>query len=234
MDTKIDQIADGIYRINTPFTELPGGFSFNQYLVVDDEPLLFHTGGRRLFPLVSNAIARVLPLDRLRWIGFSHFEPDECGSLPEFLAAAPHAQAVCSRVSAMVCLSDFIDRPARALGDGETFTTGKRSFTWIDTPQLPHAWDTGYIMETTSSTLFCGDLFTQPGAETPPVTHGDILGPCEAFRAQMDYFSHTRHVRRLVAKLAETRPKRLACMHGSAWEGDGAKLLSALADAWAS
>jgi len=231
LSTRIDPIADGIYRIHTPISDMPGGFSFNQYLVVDDEPLLFHTGGRKLFPLVSQAIAKVIPVAKLRWLAYSHFEPDECGALPDFLAAAPNAQAVCSRVGAMVCMADFIDKPARALADGETFSTGKKSFTWIDTPQLPHGWDAGYLHETTTQTLFCGDLFTQPGADCPAVVSGDILGPSEAFRKAMDYYSHTKDVRRLIGKVAETNPKRLACMHGSAWEGDGAKLLRALGDA---
>lgn len=231
MDTRIDPIADDIYRIHTPIRELPGGFSFNQYLVLDDEPLLFHTGGRRLFPLVKEAIARVLPLERLRWIGFSHFEPDECGALNELLAVAPHAQPICSQVGAMVCIADYADRPPRALADGESFSTGRRRFTWIDTPQLPHGWDTGYLSEATTGTLFCGDLFTQPGADMPPLVTGDILGPSEAFRAAMDYHSHSKHAKRLIAKLADTRPERLACMHGSAWEGDCAKLLTALGDA---
>src|SRR5262249_30258420 len=163
----------------------------------DDEPLLFHTGGRRFFPAVRDAIATVLPIEDLRWIAFSHFEPDECGALREFLAAAPKAEAACSRVGANVCISDFVDRPARALAAGETFATGKRRFTWIDTPQLPHGWDAGYLWESTTETLFCGDLFTQPGASTPPLTTGDILGPSEEFRKAMDYYSHTKNVRRL-------------------------------------
>lgn len=229
--TRIDPICEGIYRIHTPVSDVPGGFSFNQYLVVDDEPLLFHTGGRRLFPAVREAIAKVIPVEKLRWIGFSHFEPDECGALPELLAAAPHAQAVCSTVSAMVCMGDYIDRAPRALADGEKLVTGKHTFTWLDTPHLPHAWDTGYLSEATTRTLFCGDIFTQPGSDAPPVTTGDILGPSEAFRQAMDYFSHTKHARPLLAKLAATAPRRLACMHGSAWEGDAAALLGALADA---
>lgn len=230
MTTRIDEICEGIYRIHTPVADVPGGFSFNQYLVVDDEPLLFHTGGRRLFPAVREAIARVLPVEDLRWIAFSHFEPDECGALPDLLAAAPRAHAVCSMVGAMVCMGDFIDRPARGLADGETLATGKRRFTWLDAPHLPHAWDTGYLTESTTSTLFCGDIFTQPGSDCPPVTTRDILGPSEAFRQMMDYFSHSKNARPLLDKLAATSPRRLACMHGSAWEGDGGALLRALAD----
>jgi flavorubredoxin len=229
--TRIDEIEAGIYRIHTPVRDMPGGFSFNQYLVLDDEPLVFHTGPRRMFPLVREAIAHVLPVDRLRWIAFSHFEADECGSLNEFLAAAPQAQPLCSRVGAMVSVNDVADREARALADGETLVTGKRSLVWLDVPQLPHGWDSGLLADTTSGTLFCGDLFTQPGADSPPLTEGDILGPSEQFRHAMDYYSHTRNARPLLQKLAATRPRTLACMHGSAWRGDGAKLLGALADA---
>jgi flavorubredoxin len=228
--THIDEISDRIFRIHTPAPELPGGFSFNQILVLDDEPLLFHTGGRRMFPGVRAAIERVLPFERLRWIGFSHVESDECGALPDMLAAAPHATAIASGVGAMISLGDSIDRPARGLADGEVLVTGTRTFTWLDTPHLPHGWECGFLFEATTKTLLCGDLFTQPGADHPPVVERDILGPSEAFRAQMDYFSHTRLARAHLEKLAATSPRTLACMHGSAWTGDGARLLRALAD----
>lgn len=229
--TRIDEIGDRIYRINTPFPGLPGGFSFNQILVVDDEPLLFHTGGRGLFPGVRAAIAQVMPIERLKWIGFSHVESDECGALNHLLAVAPHATPISSKVGAMISLGDSADRPARGLADGEQIVTGKRTFTWIDTPHLPHGWEAGYLFESTTRTLLCGDLFTQPGADTPPVTEGDILGPSEAFRAHVDYFSYTRQAKAHIAKLAALAPRTLACMHGSAWIGDGAKLLGALGEA---
>ena len=229
--TVINEIGEGIYRISTPVREMPGGFSFNQILVDDDEPLLFHTGGRKLFPAVRQAISRVMPLERLRWIGFSHLEADECGAMNEFLAAAPAATPVAGQVGAMIALADSADRPARALADGETLATGKRRFTWYDAPHVPHAWECGFLFESTTSTLLCGDLFTQPGADNPPLTDGDVLGPSEAFRAKMDYFSHSRRARQSLEKLAATNPRTLACMHGSAWTGDGAKLLRALADA---
>jgi flavorubredoxin len=229
--TQLDEIGDRMYRIHTPVPEIPGGFSFNQILVVDDEPLLFHTGGRRLFPGVRAAIERVLPIERLRWIGFSHLEADECGALNDFLAVAPHATPVAGRVGATIALADSADRPARALDDGEVLATGTRRFTWFDTPHLPHGWECGYMFEATTRTLLCGDLFTQPGAEHAPVVDGDILGPSEAFRARLDYFSHARHARAQLERLAATAPRTLACMHGSAWTGDGAKLLGALAAA---
>jgi flavorubredoxin len=231
--TDINEIGDGIYRVHTPVTEIPGGFSFNQILVVDDEPLLFHTGGRRLFAGVRAAIERVMPVAKLRWIGFSHVEADECGAINELFAVAPHATAVTGFVGANISLADTADRPARALANNEALVTGKRTFTWLDTPHLPHGWECGYMFENTTKTLLCGDLFTQPGAVTPPTTDGDILGPSEAFRAHMDYLSHSTLARGHLERLAALAPRTLACMHGSAWIGDGGKLLRALADAWA-
>ncbi|HVJ17029.1 MAG TPA: FprA family A-type flavoprotein [Polyangiaceae bacterium] len=228
--TNIQEIEAGIYRINTPVPEMPGGFSFNQYLVVDDEPLLFHTGPRAMFPLVSQAIGHVLPIDRLRWLAYSHFEADECGAMNELLAVAPQAQGVCSSVGAMVSGNDFANRPVRGMADGEVLVTGRRSLRWLDMPHLPHGWDCGFFYDETSRTLFSGDLFTQPGAHTPALTEGDILGPSEAFRGAMDYYSHTKNLKPLMEKLCRLEPRTLACMHGSAWRGDGAKLLRALGD----
>ena len=229
--TNVHEIADGIYRINTPVViEGAGGFSFNQYLIVDDEPLLFHTGPRKMFPFVHEAVASVLPVEKLRYISFSHVEADECGSLNEWLAAAPQAVPLCGTVAAMVSINDLADRAPRALTDGERLTLGKHSVRWFDTPHLPHAWECGLLMEEETSTLFCGDLFTQGGADHPTITESDILGPSEAFRHQMDYFSHTKNAGVLLEKLASSSPTTLACMHGSAWRGDGARLLRALAD----
>jgi flavorubredoxin len=224
--TNVHEIADGIYRINTPVP----GFSFNQYLIVDDEPLLFHTGPRKLFPLVREAVATVLPVERLRHIAFSHVESDECGSLNEWLAAAPRAAPLCGSVAAMVSIGDLADRAPRALADGEGLSLGRHQVRWFDAPHLPHAWDCGFLAEETTRTLLCGDLFTQGGTDMPALTESDILGPSEAFRRQMDYYSHTRFARDLLEKLAATQPATLACMHGSAWRGDGAALLRALAD----
>lgn len=231
--TTIDEIADGIYRISTPIEAVPGGFTFNQFLVVDDEPLLFHTGLRRLFPAVSGAIARVMPIERLRWVAFSHFEQDECGALNDFLAAAPLAQAACSVVGAMTSVGDLADRPPRPLTDGDQLRLGRHEVTWLDAPHVPHGWDCGFLSESTTRTLLCGDLFTQPGASHAPVTESDILGPSEAMRAAMDYYAHAPSTRATIEKLASTEPRTLACMHGAAWRGDGAKLLRALGDALA-
>ena len=232
--TNVYEVAEGIYRINTPVV-IPGGvgFSFNQYLIVDDDPVLFHTGPRKLFPLVRDAVASVLPVDRLRYIALSHVEADECGSLNEWLAVAPHSAPLCGGVAAMVSIEDLADRRPRPLADGEALPLGTHTVRWFDTPHLPHAWECGFLAEDRTRTLLCGDLFTQGGAALPALTEVDILGPSEAFRHEMDYFSHTTHARAMLERLAATNPTTLACMHGSAWRGEGAPLLRALADALA-
>jgi flavorubredoxin len=228
--TNVHEIAAGIYRINTPVS-LPGGeFSFNQYLIASDEPLVFHTGPRKLFPLVREAAQTVLPVERVRYVAFSHVEADESGSLNEWLAAAPHAIPVCGTIAAMVSITDLADRAPRALADGEALQLGRHTVRWLEAPHLPHAWECGYLVEESTATLLCGDLFTQGGAHCPPLTESDILEPSEAFRAAMDYFSHTRNAHALIEKLAATNPATLACMHGSAWRGDGAALLRALGE----
>jgi len=231
--TNIHEIADGIYRINTPISVGGGGpaqFSFNQYLIVDDEPLLFHTGPRQLFPLVQEAIGSVLPVKALRYVGLSHFEADECGSLNAFLAASPEAVPYCGRIAAMTSVNDFADRPPRALADSEELALGRHTVRWFDTPHVPHAWECGLMMESSTRTFFCGDLFTQGGAGEIALTESDILGPSEAFRRPMDYFAHAPQTRPILDRLAAERPLTLACMHGSAWRGDGGALLKSLAD----
>lgn len=231
--TNIEEIADGIYRINTP-VPMPGGpdyFNFNQYLIRDEMPLLFHSGPRQLFPFVSEAIASVLPLESLRFVAVSHFEADECGALNQFLGAAPAAEAVCSTVGAMVSLADYADRAPRALADGEELTTGRHVLRWFDTPHVPHAWDCGLMLDMTTETFFCGDLFTQGGRGEVALTDADILGPSEAFRVAMDYYAHAPQTIAQLERLAGHAPKTLACMHGSAWRGDGANLLRELAAA---
>jgi flavorubredoxin len=228
--TNLHEIAPGIYRINTPIALPDGsGFSFNQYLIEDEEPLLFHTGPRGMFPLVAEAIGKVLPPERLRYVAFSHFEADECGALNHFLAAAPAAVPVCSQVAAMVSVNDVADRPARALTDGEVLRTGRHAFKWLDAPHVPHGWECGFMMEVETRTLLCGDLFTQGGSGAAPLTGGDILGPSEAFRRTMDYYAHAPQTGATLERLAREQPQALACMHGSAWRGDGAALLRALA-----
>jgi flavorubredoxin len=228
--TSIDEISNGIYRISTPVppTEMPGGFTFNQYLIVDEAPLLYHTGPRKIFPLVNEAIASVTPVSSLRYIGFSHYEADECGALNDFLEVAPQAEPLCSHIAKMVSIDDVAIRPARALADGEELSLGSHVVRWTDTPHFPHGWECGHLFEKTTQTLFCGDLFTQGGHEHPPLTSEDILSTSETMRAAMDYFSHTRHAGELADKLARCSPRILACMHGAAWEGDGAALLREL------
>ncbi|RPF75588.1 MAG: MBL fold metallo-hydrolase [Synechococcus sp. TMED155] len=227
--TNIQQVALDTYRINTPI-ELPdgGGFCFNQYLIVDDEPLLFHSGLRQLFPLVREAIATVLPPERLRWIGVSHVEADECGSLNDWLAIAEQARPLCSVVGALVSIGDLADREPRGMADAEELTLGQHRLRWLDAPHLPHGWDCGYLMDCTSETLLCGDLFTQPGKGDDALIQTDILGPSESFRGSMDYFAHSSGTADLIEKLAASGPRQLACMHGSAWQGDGAGLLRQL------
>lgn len=230
--TNVHEIADGIYRISTP-VDLPGGqaFSFNQYLIVDDQPLLFHTGPRRMFPLVREAVEALLPVAGLRYVGLSHFEADECGSLDLWLAAAPEAVPVCSRIAAMVSITDVVDRPPRALADGEQLALGRHTVQWHDTPHVPHGWDCGLMTETSTRTFLCGDLFTQPGRAERALTEGDILGPSESFRQPMDYFAHAPQTAATLLRLSQLQPETLACMHGSAWRGNGAALLRHLAEA---
>jgi glyoxylase-like metal-dependent hydrolase (beta-lactamase superfamily II) len=232
-DTSVHEISAGIYRISTPVppSVVPGGFTFNQFLVVDDEPLLFHTGMRRLFPAVRGAVARVIDPARLRWIGFSHVEADECGALNDWLAVAPGAQAICSQVAAMTS-ADIADRPPRPLADGEELVIGTKRMRWLDAPHLPHNWECGYMFESSTRTLLCGDLFTHGGSDVPPLTEQDVLGPAEAMRAAMPASVAIEvHAREILNKLAWTEPRTLALMHGSSYSGDGAKLLRALGDA---
>jgi flavorubredoxin len=181
-----------------------------------------------LFPLVREAIERVLPMERLRYVGLSHFEADECGALNLMLAAAPQAVAVCSQVAAMVAINDFTDRAPRALADGEDLSLGRHTLRWFDTPHMPHSWECGLMMDMSTRTFFCGDLFTQGGAGKVALTESDILGPSEAFRMPMDYFAHSPRTTAILERLARERPATLACMHGSAWRGDGARLLREL------
>jgi flavorubredoxin len=229
--TSIHQIAPDTYRINTALPDaMPGGFSFNQYLVVDEKPLLFHTGPRKLFPLIRAQIETVMPLARLRYVAFSHVESDECGGLAQFLAAAPDARPVCSDVAAMVSIADMADVEPLPMSDGQELNLGRHQLLWQSTPHLPHGWDCGYFFDVTTKTLFCGDLFTQPGLGEQALVSGDILGPSEAFRSQMDYFAHGPDTKKLIAKLAALGPGTLACMHGSAWSGDGAALLRQLGE----
>jgi flavorubredoxin len=225
--TRIDEIADGIYRIATPMAAAQ--FSFSQFLIADEQPLLFHTGPRMFARLTQEAVATVLPVASLRWIAFSHFEADECGAINELLAAAPRATGACGAVGAMVN-GDSVDRGPRGLADGEVLELGRHRLRWVAAPHVPHGWDCGFLFDETTRTLLCGDLFTQAGAEHAPVVESDILGPSEGFRKVMDYYAHAPETRATLERMAALAPATLACMHGSSWRGDGGALLRALAD----
>lgn len=229
--TRIEEIAAGIHRISTPIPSdvIPDGFTYNQFLIDDEQPLLYHTGLRRMFPLVRDAIAAVVPLERLRWISFSHWEADECGSLNEFLEAAPKAEPLCGVLMRDLSADDVADRPARGMLDGEELSLGQHTVRWLATPHVPHGWECGHLFETTTRTLLCGDLFTQAGDEHPAITKDDLLEPSEAMRTRFDYYAHGRDTGELLEKLARTEPELLACMHGPSWRGDGAGLLRRLA-----
>ncbi len=224
--TNIAEVAEGIYRISTPAPEIPGGFSFNQYLVVDDEPLLFHLGMRQSFPLVREAIEEIIPVQKLRYLAFSHFESDECGALNQFLAVAPGAVPLCSRVAALVSIGDFADRAPRAMNDGERLSIGKREIVWIDAPHIPHGWETGYLFDATTHTLFAGDIFTQGGLGKEPLVESDLVEPSDAFRVGFsagaglpDYWAHLTDGAPVVDRLASLGATTLANMHGSCWRG---------------
>jgi flavorubredoxin len=236
METRVDEIADRIYRISTLAPDVaPGGFSFNQFLMDGPEPLLFHAGMRGLFPLVREAIERVMPIDRLRWISFAHVEADECGAMNDFLAVAPEAQVAHSGLGCMVSVNDLADRPPRPLGDGEVLELGEgptgRRVLEIATPHVPHNWESHLLFEQQSATLFAGDLFTQIG-DLPPITEGDLVeGSVQAeeiFRAT----SLGPAVPATLRRLAELEPRTLATMHGSSFRGDGGALLRTLADVY--
>ena len=224
----IAEIATGVHRISILMPEI--NLQFNHFLVVDDEPLLYHTGMRRMFPEVLAAVQRVIDPAKLRWIGFSHFEVDECGSLNEWLKIAPHAQAVSGVVGALVNLNDFADRPPRALNPDETFSTGRLRFRYRPTPHLPHGWDAGVLFEETQRVLFCSDLFHHNG-DVEPLTEADILGRVRESILEyqagplMDYMPYTPNTRPLLEGLAALGPRTLATMHGSSFQGDGAKAL---------
>jgi flavorubredoxin len=181
--------------------------------------------------LVREALASVMPVERLRYVGLSHTEADECGSLNQWLAVAPAAVPLCGRIAAMVSIGDLADRPPRALADGEHLALGRHTLQWFDTPHVPHGWDCGLVMDASTGTFFCGDLFTQPGHGDRALIETDILGPSEAFRQPMDYFAHAPQTAATLERLALQKPSTLACMHGSAWRGDGGSLLRQLARA---
>jgi flavorubredoxin len=229
-----DEIADGIFRLSTfvPQIAAPMGFTFNQYLIAADQPLLFHTGPRHMFDDVAAAVGRITPVARLRWISFGHIESDECGSMNQWLAAAPDAVIVHGAVACMTSLNDLADRPPRILADGEVLDLGGKRVRWIDTPHVPHAWESGLIYEETTGTLFTGDLMAQAG-NGPAMTEESLLqaaaGTEEAFQAS----SLTPRTAPTIRRLAGLEPKTLAVMHGSCFRGEGARELEGLAEYYA-
>ena len=232
METKIAEIADGIYRLSTfvPQIAPPAGFAFNQFLVLGDEPLMFHTGLRKMFPLNLDGVRRIIPPERLRWIAYGHFEADECGALNEWLAVARQAQAAHGQTGCLVSLNDFADRPPRVLSDGEVIDLGGgKRVRFIDTPHTPHGWDAGVLYEESTGTLLCGDLFTQLG-DHAGLTEGDIVGPAIAAEDIFKYSALNPGMGATIRGLAKFAPRTLALMHGPSFTGDGAAALHALAD----
>ncbi len=231
METRISEIADGIFRLSTFVPEIapPSGFTFNQFLVLGEEPLLFHTGLRRMFPLTRAAVGRLISPERLCWIAFGHYEADECGAMNEWLAVAPRAQVAHGRTGSMVSLNDMADRPPRVLEDGETIDIGGKRLRYVDTPHVPHGWDAGVIYEETTHTLMCGDLFTQVG-DGPALTQGDVVGPAIAGEDLFNYSSLNPGMGATIRRLSSLAPRTLALMHGPSFAGDGAAALRALAD----
>ena len=228
-ETQIDEISSNVFRISTLVPEF--NLEFNQFLVRDDEPLLYHTGMKILLPNVREAVAKLMRPEDLRWIGFSHFEQDECGSLNEWLAIAPNAKPVCNMVSALVNLNDFTGRENGFLQDGETFSTGQMRFRFLSTPHVPHCWDASLLYEETQGTLFCSDLLTQSGQR--PALAQDVISSAHAalveeqqgpFHDSMPFTSSTE---RVLSNLSALKPRTLAIMHGSSFSGDGAKVIDA-------
>src|ERR1700736_5757235 len=232
MTTNLDEIAPDIYRLSTVVPEIgPNGFTFNQFLLDDDEPLLFHTGHRSMFPSIRDAIERVMPIDRLRWITFGHVESDECGAMNELLTVAPHAQIAHGQVGCMVSINDMADRPPRALADGETIDLGAKRVRHIDTPHVPHGWEARVLFEETTGTLLGGDLFTALG-NGPAVTSDDIVGPAMEAEAIFRATCLAPDTAATMRRLGDLQPATIALMHGSSYRGDGAKALDDLATAY--
>ncbi len=233
MDSKVNEIAPDVYRISTFHPDY--GIQFNQILIKDDEPFLMHTGFKKMFPITLEAVSSIIAPSQLRWIGFSHFESDECGALNEWLGIAPHAQAVCSFVGAEVNLKDFADRPARALSDDEVFEIGSHRLRFLATPHCPHGWDAGLFFEENDRTLLCSDLFFQPGDPEPLIESGIVERARESIIAGMagplaKDMPYTNYTDGTLQRLAALEPQTLATMHGSSFRGDGRAAIVSLAE----
>lgn len=229
MQTTVHEVADGIFRFST-FVE-PANLTFNQYLIRAEQPLLFHCGMRGLFPLVSQAVKGVLPLEQLRWISFGHIEADESGAMNHWLEQAPNAQLAFGQVGCMVSLNDLAARPPHALADGEVLDLGGKRVRYFATPHVPHNWEAGLLFEETTHTLLCGDLFTRLGP-APALSAEDPVGPALAAEDAFHASALTPSTAPTMRRLAQTAPRTLALMHGPAFAGDGAAALNALADAY--
>jgi len=232
METRIHEISDGIYRLSTYVPEIapPAGFVFNQFLVLGEQALLFHTGPRRMFPLVRAAVSRIVAPERLRWISFGHVEADECGSMNDWLALAPQAEVAHGQLACDVQLADLADRAPRVLANGEVIDLGGgKRLRYLDTPHTPHAWEAGVMYEESTGTLLCGDLFTQVG-DGPALIHGDIVGPALVGEDMFGYSSLNPSMGTTIRALAGLAPSTLGLMHGPSYAGDGAAALRALAE----
>ncbi len=230
--TTVTEIAPDLYRVSTYFPEI--NLQFNQFLVRDNEPLLYHTGPHRMFPIVRDAVASIIDPSQVRWIAFSHFEVDECGSLNEWLDIAPKAEPVCSLVGGIVNINDFASRPAHGMKHNEVLTTGKYRFRFLQTPHVPHAWDAGHFFEEINRTLLCSDLFHQNG-DVEPMTEKDVIERAKQTLVEYQtgplayYMPYTPQTENILQRLADLKPKRLATMHGSTFVGDGQRALRDLA-----
>ena len=230
MQAQINEIGDSIFRMSVfvPDIGAPQGFTFNSFLIIDEEPLLFHAGQRSMFPQFAEAVASLMPIEKLRWISFGHIEADECGAMNLWLKAAPDAQVVHGETACSISLNDLADRPPRIAANGELITSGQKRVRYIDTPHVPHAWESGVIFEEVSGTLFCGDLFTQFGARS--TTEDDIVPAAIAAEDMFHSTSVGPPTAPTIRRLAELKPGTLALMHGPTYFGDGADALMRLAD----
>jgi flavorubredoxin len=232
MQPTVNEISDGIYRISTWIPDVtPVGFTFNQFLIAADEPLLFHTGGRGLFPLVAEAVATVVPVESLRWITFGHVESDECGSMNMWLTAAPHSRVAHGVLGCDISLNDLCDRTPRALQEGEVIELGGKRVRQISTPHVPHGWEAQVLFEETTGTLLCGDLFTQVGAG-PALVTDDVVGPALAAEGMFHATCLAPHTGQTMRTLGDLEPATLAIMHGPSFQGDGKQALYDLASSY--
>lgn len=230
METRINEIADGVYRLSTLVEGItPDGFTFNQFLLDAEEPLLFHAGHRRMFPLIAEAVGRIMPLERLRWVSFGHIEADECGAMNEWLAAAPRAHVVHGQVACDISLNDMADRAPRALADGEVLDLGGKRVRFLYTPHVPHGWEAGVMFEEIAATLLCGDLLTHSG-DGAPLTDGDVLGPALHSEELFHAMCLGPDTGPTLDRLAALAPRTLALMHGSSLVGDCAAALRGLGE----